>query len=163
MNFRFIFHDLHANIKTWLRSPGTIFWTILFPILLILIFGAILYALFKGKRRQDVIAATESKENTSMQYVQTLSSLYMQKGTHSKLIRLKEKTFLNFIAERYYIITNTPDAAFFEKVAVKSHVDQQHIADIFSQFVEFEGAFEVTDDELIRLHQKIEYFYKNCR
>ena len=129
----------------------------------VLIFGAILYALFKGKRRQDVIAATESKDNTSMQYVQTLSSLYMQKGTHSKLIRLKEKTFLNFKAERYYIITNTPDAAFFEKVAVKSHIDQKHIAEIFAQFIEFEGAFEVSDDELIRLHQKIEYFYKNCR
>jgi len=41
MNFRFILHDLHANIKTWLRSPGTVFWTVLFPILLILIFGAI--------------------------------------------------------------------------------------------------------------------------
>jgi len=41
MNFKFIFHDLHANIKTWMRSPGTVFWTVLFPILLILIFGAI--------------------------------------------------------------------------------------------------------------------------
>lgn len=41
MNFRFIGHDLLANIKGWLRSPGTVFWTVLFPILLILIFGAI--------------------------------------------------------------------------------------------------------------------------
>ena len=41
MNFRFIAHDLRANIKGWLRSPGTVFWTVLFPILLILIFGAI--------------------------------------------------------------------------------------------------------------------------
>ena len=41
MNFRFIFHDLYANIKAWTRSPGTVFWSILFPVLLILIFGAI--------------------------------------------------------------------------------------------------------------------------
>jgi hypothetical protein len=129
----------------------------------ILIIGAILYALFKGKRRQDIILATERKDNTSMRYVQTLSSLYMQKGTHAKLIRLKEKTFLNFIAERYYIITNTPDALFFEKVAVKSQLDKSYIADVFALFNELEGAFEVTDIELIKLHQKIEYFYKNCR
>ena len=129
----------------------------------ILIIGGILYALFKGKRRQDIIAATEQKDNTSMQYVQTLSSLYMQKGTHSKLIRLKEKTFLNFIAERYYIITNVPDALFFEKVAVKSQIEKNYIAEIFATFNELESAFEVSDDELISLHQKIEYFYKNCR
>ena len=41
MNIWFIFHDLKASLKTWMRSIGTVFWTILFPILLILIFGAI--------------------------------------------------------------------------------------------------------------------------
>jgi ABC-2 type transport system permease protein len=41
MNFSFIFYDLYVNIKSWLRSPGTVFWTVLFPIVLILIFGAI--------------------------------------------------------------------------------------------------------------------------
>ena len=41
MNFKFITTDFRLNIRSWLRSPGTVFWTILFPILLILIFGAI--------------------------------------------------------------------------------------------------------------------------
>jgi ABC-2 type transport system permease protein len=41
MNLKFIKIDLILGIKQWLRSPGTVFWTILFPILLILIFGAI--------------------------------------------------------------------------------------------------------------------------
>ena len=41
MNSRFIIHDFIASLKTWMRSIGTVFWTILFPILLILIFGAI--------------------------------------------------------------------------------------------------------------------------
>ena len=41
MNIKFIIHDFQSNIKQWLRSKGTVFWTILFPILLIIIFGAI--------------------------------------------------------------------------------------------------------------------------
>lgn len=41
MNPRFIIHDFIANIKSWSRSIGTVFWTIAFPILLILIFGSI--------------------------------------------------------------------------------------------------------------------------
>ena len=41
MNLKFIVHDFKLNVKAWLRSKGTVFWTILFPVLLILIFGAI--------------------------------------------------------------------------------------------------------------------------
>ena len=41
MNLKFIIHDLKASIRTWLRSKGTVFWTLLFPVLLIMIFGAI--------------------------------------------------------------------------------------------------------------------------
>lgn len=41
MNFRIIAYDFCASIKTWSRSKGTVFWTLLFPILLIMIFGAI--------------------------------------------------------------------------------------------------------------------------
>lgn len=41
MNLTFIKNDLLLSIKQWTRSTGTVFWTILFPILLIMIFGAI--------------------------------------------------------------------------------------------------------------------------
>lgn len=41
MNPRFIIHDFKASFLQWMRSKGTVFWTLLFPILLILIFGAI--------------------------------------------------------------------------------------------------------------------------
>lgn len=41
MNLRIIASDFNASLKTWKRSKGTMFWTIAFPVLLILIFGAI--------------------------------------------------------------------------------------------------------------------------
>jgi ABC-2 type transport system permease protein len=41
MNFRFIIADVKANFKSWIRSKGTVFWTLLFPVLLIMIFGSI--------------------------------------------------------------------------------------------------------------------------
>ena len=41
MNLKFIKTDLVYGVGSWLRSKGTVFWTILFPILLIMIFGAI--------------------------------------------------------------------------------------------------------------------------
>ena len=41
MNPRIILTDFKASLRTWSRSKGTVFWTILFPVLLIFIFGAI--------------------------------------------------------------------------------------------------------------------------
>ena len=41
MNPRIIAVDLIASVKSWGRSKGTLFWSLLFPVMLILIFGAI--------------------------------------------------------------------------------------------------------------------------
>lgn len=131
--------------------------------LLLLIIGGLFYALFKGKRMQKIIPAAELKENTSLGYINTLASLYMQENKHQKLIALKERTFLNFIAEKYYITSNNPDAKFFEKVATKSQVEIEKIAEIFNAFRQLERVQNVSDEELILLHKKIEYFYKKCR
>ena len=41
MNPRIVVADFVASLKGWMRSRGTIFWAIVFPVLLILLFGAI--------------------------------------------------------------------------------------------------------------------------
>ena len=41
MNLRIVGMDVFYSIKSWWRSRGTVFWSLLFPIMLILIFGAI--------------------------------------------------------------------------------------------------------------------------
>lgn len=146
------------SILEFLFKHPTLLWAVF-----ILLIGALLYALFKGKRMQRIIPAAESKENTSMSYINTLSSLYLQESQHKKLIALKEKTFLNFIGEKYFITTQKVDARFVEKLAAKSQVEPEKITDIFKTFDNLKLVAVVDDEALIRLHQKIEYFYKNCR
>ena len=41
MRLSIIYTDFQASLRTWLRSKGTLFWTLAFPVILILIFGAI--------------------------------------------------------------------------------------------------------------------------
>lgn len=130
---------------------------------LLLFIGAILYALFKGKRLQKIIPAHESKANMSLQYISTLSSLYMKEKRHNKLIQLMEKTFLNFIAERYYIHCNVPDDKFINKLVLKSHVPKPELVELFELFKRLERTSSVSDESLIFLYKKIEIFYKSCR
>ncbi|MGV6861888.1 MAG: DUF4350 domain-containing protein [Putridiphycobacter sp.] len=128
----------------------------------IIIIAALLYMLFKSKRMQNIVKPAELKENTSLRYVETLSSLYLQEKKHAKLIALKEKTFMNFIAEHYYLSTNKPNDKFIEKVALKSQVKKEKIKTIFKLFETLKDQSIVEDEALIDLHHNIEYFYKNC-
>ncbi len=41
MNFKIIAIDFYYNVRSWSRSRGTVFWSLLFPVMLILLFGAI--------------------------------------------------------------------------------------------------------------------------
>ena len=41
MNLGLIFASFKGDLKAFIRSKGTLFWTLAFPVMLILIFGAI--------------------------------------------------------------------------------------------------------------------------
>lgn len=73
MNFRFISYDLLASIKGWLRSPGTVFWTVLFPVLLILIFGAI----FSGANEitLDLVVQDLDETQLSQRFIDILDNI----------------------------------------------------------------------------------------
>jgi ABC-2 type transport system permease protein len=94
MNFRFIAHDLHAGIKTWLRSPGTVFWTILFPVLLILIFGAIFSG--GGEVDFDLIVQDLDESDISQGFTTNLSNI---PGLKVETLK-KDKNVTEFMQEK---------------------------------------------------------------
>lgn len=146
------------SILQFITNNPPLFWAFI-----VLVAAAILYALFKGKRMQRIVPAAESKENTSLQYINTLSSLYLQEKKHRKLVRLMEKTFLNFIANRYYIHTQKINDKFIDKLVMKSQVSKKELKHIFETFDQLKNQAIVSDDELVSLYKLIENFYKTCR
>jgi len=73
MNLKFIKTDLILSIKHWMRSTGTVFWTILFPVLLILIFGAI----FSGGTDVEFDLVLQDLDNStfSKEFVSNLNNI----------------------------------------------------------------------------------------
>lgn len=49
MNLKIVGIDFWYSIRSWLRSRGTVFWSLLFPVMLILLFGAIFSGMGEGK------------------------------------------------------------------------------------------------------------------
>lgn len=62
MNTRFIVSDVYASIKQWFRNRSSVFWTLLFPILLILIFGSI----FSGGEDVSYNILVQDLDNSSL-------------------------------------------------------------------------------------------------
>ncbi|MFK8037549.1 MAG: DUF4350 domain-containing protein [Crocinitomicaceae bacterium] len=129
----------------------------------ILALTAFLYAIFKGKRRQNIVHAIEQKENSSLSYIETVSSLYLQERKHVKLIKLQKQSFIDFIGNHYYIRSHKIDDKYINAITAKSGVEERVLVDLFKSFETLSVQTEVLDDELIRLQQKIEHFYKTCK
>jgi len=77
MNPRIIATDFVASMKGWIRSPGTIFWAIVFPVLLILIFGAI----FSGtdSTTYNLYVQDQDQSAWSQQYLDMLKNISVLK------------------------------------------------------------------------------------
>lgn len=129
----------------------------------LLFISGILYAIFKGKRRQNIVPAIELKENSSLNYIETVSSLYLQERQHHKLIRLQKQSFIEFIGNHYYIRSHKIDDKYIATLSLKSGILPAKITAIFSHLETLANQTNVTDAELIGLQQKIEHFYKTCK
>jgi len=73
MKPRIIITDFIASMKGWIRSRGTIFWSIVFPVMLILIFGAI----FSGTDNPTYTIYVQDLDESSwsQNYVDTLKNI----------------------------------------------------------------------------------------
>ena len=134
----------------------------LFTALILLMVGALLYMLFQSKRRQRIIPTIEPNENSSLEFVKTVSTLYFQQKRHDKLIKHKELIFLSFLRQHYYVSSPKITANFITKVAQKSGIEEKHVNDIFIALDKGKEKRNVSESELINLYNKLEYFYKNC-
>lgn len=146
------------SVFQFIFQHTTLIWAFI-----LLAITALLYAFFNGKRRQNIVVATELKQNSSLNYIETVSSLYLQERKHNKLVKLQKQSFIAFIANHYYIRSHKIDDKFIASVSLKSGIDSTKITAIFSELETLANQIEVSDQELIDLQQKIEHFYKTCK
>jgi ABC-2 type transport system permease protein len=74
MNLKIVYLDFIYNVRSWTRSRGTVFWSLLFPIMLILLFGAI----FSGMGDSKYTLYVQDLDNTDLS--QTFVHILNQTG-----------------------------------------------------------------------------------
>ena len=130
--------------------------------LYLLLTGLIFYILFQSKRRRKIVSVAEKRTNSTVEFADTVSQLYYQERRHDKLIRHQEVLFLDFIRSKYYLNTTNPDHQFIEGLSKKSGIDEKQLEQIFTAFRYAKKNDNINDSFLIKLHENLDNFYKNC-
>ncbi|MCC6600836.1 MAG: DUF4350 domain-containing protein [Crocinitomicaceae bacterium] len=133
----------------------------------LLLAGGILYLSFGARRHQRIIPATENMENTSIEYAEVISQLFMKQSDHRQLIVLKMDLFKLFLRERLGIRVPHQPAEINEKlydtIAQQSGINAALIQSVFDQYKYFMVAESVDTPSMLDFHNKLEEFYFHSR
>ncbi len=121
----------------------------------------LLFVLFGGKRRQQVIPTRKVNENTSLEYVKTLSRLFQKQNQNQKLVTKMEKVFYHRISREYFIDKN--DAEFTSRLSRKTLIPEEQIDDIRNRLSVAAKMGSYSDGLLMETYNKLDSFYKKAK
>ncbi len=126
----------------------------------LLITAVILFFLFKAKREQRIIPVLEQKRNTSLNFIETISSLYFNFSDHKKMAEIKMNLFTIFIRNRLGISTIEINEAVLLQISTKAKVPLHDTSIIFDHFERvIKQRKQIEGKDLIKLNTCIETFY----
>ncbi len=123
--------------------------------------GLLIYLIFEGKRRQRIIPIIEAPKNTSLQFVETIGSLYYNQKDHKAIAEKKITHLLAYIRTKFYLKTTDIDQEFKTDLSNKSGISLLEINDLFNYISFVQNNDYITENQLITLNEQIENFYKN--
>ena len=120
----------------------------------------LIYVFFEIKRRQRIIPVIEPLRNTTLDFVETVSSVYYSQHDNNSIAKKKTQFWFDHIRQRYYLSTNNTDDSFIQQLQRKSGVPAELIKIIINNIQRAEIQPKVTDDLLLALSSSIDEFYK---
>jgi hypothetical protein len=124
----------------------------------------VIYVWIASKRQQRVIPVIEPKANTSMAFVDLISTLHFQNGNHLEAARKKMKYFYHFCKTRYGVNLQQGSKEQLKVLAEKSKVKEEEIQLVLDHYklIDKYSYTSIAPERLMDLYQSIENFYKKC-
>ena len=124
----------------------------------LLVITLFLYAIFGSKRKQKAIPIEEKNENTSLEYIETVSQLFYQQDKHEKLVAHMRDVFYYRMEKKYFVNRDHP--TYLETLSKKSRIPEKELSFVLDRFKNLEDKYSFESDQLITLHNRIEAIYK---
>ncbi|WP_298777430.1 DUF4350 domain-containing protein [uncultured Polaribacter sp.] len=128
--------------------------------LVVSLIGLLLFMLFNARRKQRVIPEINPLENTTLDFTQTISSLYLKENDHKNLVDKKIAFFLEKVRSKYLLNTNNLNKDFINKLALKSGNKIHQTKYLINTIITLNRKEECSAEELLVLHKMIDNFFK---
>jgi len=120
----------------------------------------LLFMIFYAKRRQRVIPVIKPYENSSLDFTQTVASLYFQRHNNADLAQKKARYFRDYVSRKFYLKHFTVDDRGLKELLGKSSYDREQLLDLFN-WVNKSNQEKVSDRELIEISKRLNHFYRD--
>ena len=121
----------------------------------------ILFAIFYGKRRQKLIPIIEPLKNSSLDFVDTISSLYLQQQKHDDIADKLILYFLDHIYLKYKIRSRKLDEVFIKKLSQRSGKSEDEVRLLVVVIQKYKKATKISSSQLLDLNKEIEKYYQS--
>jgi hypothetical protein len=115
---------------------------------------------FEMKRRQRIIPVIEPLRNTTLDFIETVSSVYYSQHDNNSIAKKKIQFWFDYLRNRYYISTQNMDDIFVQQLERKSSVSKELIKKILKNIERTEEHASVTNELLTELSNSIDEFYQ---
>ncbi|MEY3240257.1 MAG: hypothetical protein RIR11_1695 [Bacteroidota bacterium] len=131
---------------------------------------ALLYLIFRTLRKQRAIPVLPKNENSSYEFIKTISNLHFKSGNFKGISIQAMKLFLASIREKYGLSASVDpvthqiyrmDEDYYRKLAHRSGIDEQQIRVMFTQY-ETISRFEPTEQHAVDFYMSMEGFWKKA-
>lgn len=131
----------------------------------VLLATAVLYVWFGAKRRQRPIPVRAPRENTTLEFIETVGMLRWQQKQHGRLMAEQYKLWLYDVNTRYGLMLNAqtpPDGEALEALAKASGLLLERLMQIVAAFAECRSAPQrMTEGDLSRGYALLEAYYRD--
>ncbi|MUP47203.1 DUF4350 domain-containing protein [Gramella sp. BOM4] len=120
--------------------------------------AAILFVIFEGKRKQRAIPVVPPVTNKSVEFTETISSLYLEQKKYPELGLKKIALFQEFIRNQYRLETSSPNSEFQRQLAAKSGNSMEETKRLFERILNFQQSRTNSKQEFFELSKSINSF-----
>lgn len=126
----------------------------------------IVYLLFGARRKQRPIKVIHGLTNTSVDFAETIGTMFRMEKDHRKLTRLKMRLFKAHIRERYKLRSpaeGQPITPYLERLSERSNVPYAELENIFTAYERIVNREDPDGKGLVIFHNLLRAFYAKAR
>lgn len=126
----------------------------------LVMFVLLIFLIFQAKRRQRIIPILEENPNMSLEFVQTLGSLYYRQSNHLNLMKKRVLYWKEYVRSRYHLNTEYLNDDFLDELGKKSGYSSGKIVLLRELILAVEQGGRSVDDRLLKdLENRLNEFY----